>query len=480
MDRTPRAPALLLTLLCACTPDPPPPPIVTPWVSPGAHSARHLILISVDTLRADHLTPYGAPPGRTPFLSQLAAEGVTFTDHLATAPTTLTSHTSLMTGLWPHNHGVARNGFSVAPENLTLAEILTGEGFLTAGFVGALPLASRSGFAQGFAHFDETFDPDPGCGDLAVEQAQRPANQVTDAALSWLDAKAPSERLFLFLHYFDPHAPYAAPGAFRAMYRGDAARVDGSLDEQRATRDAWPKGGHELSEGLQRAYEAEVTYTDRELGRLLDGLDARGILDEAIVIFTADHGESFTEHWEIWNHGWSVYGETTWLPLVVRMPDGQGGQRVDALTSAVDVLPTALSLLDVEAPARLDGRSFAAALTGGQLADRGVVFTEATKPRDEAVEAGHLWANTDKCKAARDQRWKYVECPLKGTRELYDLTADPGEQVDLLKAAAPPLERADALQQALRAWTASAAPPESGFAADEDTIEGLKALGYLE
>ena len=281
-------PVLLLpAVILACAPDLPSPDL-TPWATPASTPARarHLILISVDTLRADPLPPYGDAVD-TPYAAQLAAEGAVFTRHSATAPTTLASHSSLVTGLWPRRHGVPRNGFPLPPENTTLAEALAADGFATGGFVSAFPLEARFGFDQGFQTFDESFDvlkTSRGCGEdqPEVEQSQRGGAAVTDAALRWV-AEADAERLFLFVHYFDPHAPYTPPPAYRAAFRGDGPRVQGTLDERAAIRDRWADGDlRATSEAMERLYAAEVLYTDHQLGRLLDGLDAAGILDDAL------------------------------------------------------------------------------------------------------------------------------------------------------------------------------------------------------
>jgi len=481
--RAPSPRLLLLTALAGCAPELPA-PTPTPWAGPGdgPPRARHLVLISVDTLRADHLSPYGAPFD-TPYAAQLAAEGAVFTRHAATAPTTLASHSSLVTGLWPRRHGVPRNGFPLPPRNLTLAEALGAQGFTTAAFVSAFPLEARFGFDQGFQTFDAAFDvlkTGRGCGDdqLEVEQSQRAAASVTDAALGWA-ASAGDERLFLFVHYFDPHAPYDPPPAYRAAMRGERPRVRGTLDERLAIRDGWAGGGMRAeSASMERLYAAEVVYTDHQLGRLLDGLDAAGILDDALVLLTADHGETFTEHWEIWNHGFSVFQETIQAPLIVRLPGGEApGRRIDRLTSAVDVLPSALELLDLPPLPGVDGVSFAPALRGEPAPPRPPIFAEATKPSSEEVEAGAAWRNDRKCRMVFDGRHKLVHCPWRGTRALYDLNDDPAERADV--AATRP-EIAAALQASLDAWAAGAAGPEAAFEDDPETIERLRALGYLE
>ena len=467
---------LALLLLTACTSDKPATPSATPWAETArAAPPKHLILISVDTLRADHLDD----PSLTPFATKLAAEGARFTQATAPAPTTLASHTSLMTGLYPHRHGVPRNGFLIPDDAPMLAARLANEGFVTAAVIGGLPLSARFGFDRGFQHFDEDFDvTGGGCrGPFAVEQSQRGADRVTDAALGWLGAQPDTpERLFLFVHYFDPHAPYRAPQPYRDLHQPASPRVWGSLEERLEVREAWPELADQ-SQALEGAYAAEVAWTDSQIGRLLDGLDAAGVLDDALVVLTSDHGEAFAEHWEIWNHGLSLYQEAVHVPLIV-WGAGRGGQVLEEAVSTVDVRSSAMALLQLD-DASGDGVSFAGGLTGGEVQPRWV-FSEATKPSTDAVEAGQPWPNAAKCRSARFDDWKYVECPWRESRELYDLHGDPGETRDRLAdgeriAAA----RAEAYAAMLESWAKAGVAP-SRFGADAETVEGLKALGYFE
>ena len=173
---------------------------------------RSLVLISIDTLRADRLGCYGYERDTSPHIDGLAAEGVRFTNAASAASTTLTSHTSLMTGTWPHTHGVARNGCEVPDENVMLAEVLRGHGFRTAAFVGAAPLDAVVRFDQGFEIYDSRYSVE------ASIEPERRAEEVTDAVLGWLDRERPKKRLFLFAHYYDCHAPYAPPAPFTGLF----------------------------------------------------------------------------------------------------------------------------------------------------------------------------------------------------------------------------------------------------------------------
>ncbi|MCE9594864.1 MAG: sulfatase [Planctomycetes bacterium] len=492
--------AVSLCALAACSPP------------SGAHGVRHVVLISCDTLRADALGVYagerdrlaewGAPPAaaRTPRIDRLAREGIVFENATTAAPTTLASHTSLFSGLWPNAHGVARNGFEVRPEIETLAERLAARGFDTAGFAGSFALDRRFGIAQGFAHWDQELD--LLIDGRAHEQNERRASKVTDAVLGYLDASSASRR-FLFVHYFDAHAAYDPPE--RAIDSVAGRAVTGSIDDLRAavaehqqTMGA-PRGldativqgldarwlgsepvAGELDRALVARYAGEVSYVDREVGRLLDGLAARGILKDAMVILVADHGETLLDHCDVFNHGLAVYQSTVHVPLLVRLPDGSGaGCRVATGVSNVDVLPTVVELADLAATTRVDGVSLVPALEGRAFA-RGPVFSSATQPPSVEGQGG-AWLNFAKAQCVRDGDFKLIETPYLGRRELYDLAVDPFELRDLINSTDPRFVAAEkALSGALSAWRAGSQPLPSKFdrSQTDEAERRLKELGY--
>ncbi len=374
---------------------------------------RHIVLISIDTLRADYLGSYGHPYVRSPNIDALAEAGFLFERHVVAAPTTLASHTALMTGTWPHTHGTPRNGFVVATQNNMLAEVLQAQGFATAGFIGAFPLSQRFAFNQGFDHWDERMSRAKRPGRL--EQSERPANEVTDAALAWADARGGEGNVFLFVHYFDVHAPYTPPGKYARLYREDESKVTGSLKDMHRARDELAAGHHsELNEILKQQYAAGVTWVDSEVGRLLEGLEDAGILEDAVVVLTSDHGEALDRQREHWNHGYTTYRESTRVPLIVRLPVGHpGGHRIDALVSNIDVMPTLLELFSVTQPMGIEGISFGGALSGGEFtAVRDVAYSEATKPFGERFEGDPVWKNARKMRSIETGRWKLAQRPL--------------------------------------------------------------------
>ena len=452
-----------------------------PAAGPSDTSIRHVILISIDTLRADRLGCYGHPFVQTPNIDGLAAEGILFEQHISAAPTTLNSHTSLMTGTWPHTHGTARNGFVVNERNVMLAEVLQSSGFTTAAFIGAYPLHSRFAFGQGFDHYDEAFDIK--VGDDPVDQNQRTAESVTNSALGWIRRERP-ERMFLFIHYFDVHAPYTPPAPYDRMYRSDDLAVDGSIAQLYAMREFLknnPTGLKAENAAMDALYCGAISYTDEQIGRLLDGLGKMGLLEHSLIVLTSDHGEAMAEHWEIWDHGRTTYESTIRTPLIIRQPGSRGaGTRTRQLVSNIDVMPTILDRLGVDHPARVEGVSFARVLDEQKMTPRGAVFAEATKPWTRAYEDDPVWTNARKCRAIREGRWKLIYQPTGGITELYDLKNDPNEKQNLLSGAVSPEIRrvVEGMKERLAAWGRSADPLSSHFDDTPQNIEALKALGY--
>ncbi|MEZ5417509.1 MAG: sulfatase-like hydrolase/transferase [Vicinamibacterales bacterium] len=381
---------------------------------------RHLVLVTIDTLRADRVGAYGHATARTPVLDTLARTGLRLTRAYAAAPITLPSHASLLSGRYPPAHGARHNGVAMAGDVPTLATLLREAGFSTAAFVAAFPLDRRFGLARGFEVYGDRL-PRLASGRPADE---RPGASVVDEALAWRRA-AGTGRTFLWVHVFEPHAPYGDATSGRPM----------------ALR-----------------YDDEIAEADRQVGRLLDGLGA----DRAatLVVVASDHGEAFGEHGEI-GHSLFVYDTTLHVPLILQGPGVPAGVD-DRAVSLVDVAPTVLGLLGVAAP-EMDGRAFtgpAAAADSGR-----VLYAESEAPR---LDFG--WSPL---RAVRLGGLKYILAPAP---ELYDLEADPGETTDLSGERA-----ADAA--ALRARAIDAARPPAGALAaaapDAEARRRLGALGYL-
>ncbi|MCG3127801.1 MAG: hypothetical protein CHACPFDD_02673 [Phycisphaerae bacterium] len=460
----------------------------------GRSGPRHVIIISLDTTRADHFGFYGNRTIRTPNFDRLAGESIVFDDYSTVVPTTLASHTSLFTGTYAHTHGVPRNGFIVGERNLLLAELLHERGFQNFAFLGSFALDRSFGVDAGFDYYeDDRFDMllrSSGQRD----QNQRRADQVTDSIIAYLSAHGVPQRMFLFAHYFDPHLPYDPPSPYDRMYDPDGLPADDQLmtlrvDVERGvvTQDA------PIVAKLTRQYAGEISYMDEHVGRLLAYLRERKILDDAIVLVTSDHGEQFAEHRVgAFDHGDTVYQTAARCVGLVRLPRGEhGGTRVAASVRSIDMFPTLLNQLGIPLPPGVEGEAIDLAHAAG-TAPR-VVFCEATKPHGPQaaiIERGARWLNQNRSKCAREGQWKYIETPWQKSSELYDLTADPLEQRNLLASGPSPeaVEAARRLRARLSAWSNAANPlpalwigMNTAMSRDQRAaaVKNLGALGYV-
>jgi len=402
-----------------------------------AGRAPNVLLISIDTLRADRLGSYGYGAAQTPAIDSVAARGLRFTHAATVAPLTLPAHTSLLTGTFPTFHGVRDNGqFYVSDDQTTLAEVLKARGYRTGGFVGAFVLDRRWGIAQGFDTYFDEFDLSKYELAAGIDAAQRPGRDVVDRAIEWLRAPQPSSQpFFAWVHLYDPHAPYEAPEAIAARF---------------------PRT-------LSGAYDAEVATADLEVARLLNWMTDARVGDDTIVVVVGDHGESLGEHQEQ-QHGFFVYDATMRVPLIVAGP-GVAARVVPDQVRIVDVMPTILDLLQIAPPAAVQGASLLPAARGEHL-DL-LALSESWYPRYH-----YGWSELT---SVRDGRYTFIAAPR---RELYDTQADPGETHDL-SADNPRL--ADALDRALQQLTAktTAAKPQAPQEVDPDVEERLRALGYV-
>lgn len=411
----------------------------------GAASGFNVLLVTLDTVRADALGCYGDPKARTPVLDRLARTGVRFERALAPAPITLPSHSTLMTGLDPLTHNVRNNGtFRLASEHLTLAERLAAHGYATAAVVSAIVLDARFGLDQGFASYDDELHLDSGAPREGMFRERR-ANKVTDRAREWLAAHertAPSQPFFFWAHYFDAHYPYEAPAQFLPPgVSNDPAQAYSA-------------------ERIRAQYLAEVAFVDAELGRLLEALGPEK-LARTLVVVTADHGESLGAHGEH-THSLLIYDGVMRVPLIVSssalFPAIQ--HVADRVVGLVDVAPTLLELLGVPpGDTRFDGRSLFDATPDPERA----IYGESL-----VTYYNHGWAPLHSLTRLED---KVIRAPRP---EHYDLKRDPLER-DNLMLKAP--QRGQALLTRLERLTGPAvAPAESGLSADD--ARELAALGY--
>jgi len=441
-----------------------------------------VVLVVVDTLRADHLGAYGYDQPTSPHLDRLARAGVRFTNARATSSWTLPSVASLLTGRYPAAHGAERNTDALASDVVTLPEALRDAGYMTAAF-SANPafVTPTQGLAQGFDTFvvlhgaatrrraeGNTAPADPWLRS-AVELA--PADEVTARALRWIAGRdhVPAP-YFVYAHYFDPHAGYFPPPAY-------ATRFGVAEDDPLRGEAQWPllltfdaPAGPADTATLRKLYDAEIAFTDQQIGVLVEAVRARARRPTYFIV-TSDHGEEFGDHGGI-QHGRALWEELIRVPLIVLGPDVPPGGVVDTPVSLVSLWPTLAELLGAAPPAQADGPGLADLLRGGVPARAPRVFADLLPrfPRDR-----HLHR-----RAVIDGPWKLTVAPDRATA-LYDLASDPGERHDLGRAQ---IGRTKLLQAILKAHHAVAnsarteLPPET-VTLTEERRERLKALGYL-
>lgn len=388
----------------------------------------NVLLITIDTLRADRLGCYGAQEAKTPVIDGLAARGVLFRQAFAHTPTTLPSHTNILLGTTPNYHGVHDNSnFRVGEEFLTLAEHLKAAGYATGAFVGAFPLDSRFGLTQGFDVYDDNY------GAQTTQEfsyVERKAEVVVSAAAAWLEGRRGP--WFLWIHCFDPHQKYESPEPFRTQYK-------------------------------DRPYLGEIAYVDFSLGRLFAVLSDKGLEKKTVVVFTADHGESLGEHGES-THGYFAYNATIRVPLIVSAP-GFETAAVDGNVGHVDIFPTVCDLLGLAKPEFLQGVSLVPAMKGQAPAARPLYF-ESLYPfysRGWAPVRGFVRGSE-----------KYIDSPLP---EYYDLKKDFAETNNIVSG----IRRTDYQAQLEQLIKSQAGPSgmESKHRLDKATQEKLQSLGYI-
>ena len=395
-----------------------------------------ILLVSVDTLRADRLGSYGYAAARTPVTDALARRGLRFEQATTVVPLTLPAHASLLTGTFPTFHGVRDNGGFYVDDGLTtLAETLKARGYRTGGFVAAFVLDRRWGIAQGFDHYFDDFDLSKFEMAAGLDAAQRPGREVVDRALEWL-GEGGDQPFLAWVHLYDPHSPYDPPEPIRSQF---PATLDG-------------------------AYDGEVAEADAQIGRLLSALESSGRLDSTIVVVVGDHGESLGEHGEQ-QHGFFVYDAAVQIPLIIAGP-GVPVREVPDQVRIVDVMPTVLDLLGAPAPADVQGQSLLP-LGRGEALDL-MAYSEIFSPRYH-----YGWSELT---AVRDGRLKFIAAPIQ---RLYDIQAGPGETRDL---SADNPRMAEALDRAAREFakqTATRRVEAAPRALDAETEQRLRALGYV-
>ena len=397
----------------------------------AAPSGPNLLLITIDTLRADHVGAYGAPSGATPTLDAFAAGGTRFDQVQTAVPLTGPSHATILTGVYPPSHGVRGNVvFTLGSDHPTLATRLKRRGYRTAAFVGAYPVAAAFGFGQGFDTFDEEFHETS-----AIDQgAERRANEVADAALKWLGGAGSTAPFFAWLHFYDPHAPYTPPSPYAERFAG-------------------------------RPYDGEIAFADAQVGRVLDALRASGHDRDTIVMVLADHGEGLGDHHEL-THAVLTYQSTMRVPFIIAGPGIAAGRVVSARVGTIDLVPTALALVGAAADTSLLGRDLRPLIAGGSLA---------SDPLYQESLFGRLNCHWATLRGWVKDDWKLI---TGAGPELYNLADDPREERNLASAEPDRVRRmTDDLQRGLQRF-APGGDRAQPRAVSVEQEERLRSLGY--
>ncbi|UCD27446.1 MAG: sulfatase, partial [Planctomycetota bacterium] len=341
---------------------------------------RHVVLISLDTCRADYLSCYGYARPTTPNIDALAKKGYLFSHAMTPIPLTLPAHASMLTGTIPPHHGKHENkDVYFDPSHVTLAVLLKDKGYHTGAFVGAQVLNGGLGLDRGFDTYDDSF-----------AQSERRAEEVNRAAFEWLE-KQKDNPVFLFLHYYDPHDAYIPPEPFATTFK-------------------------------ESLYAGEIAYTDHCIGQVFAKLKSLGMYESSLIIVTGDHGEMLGEHGET-THMYFIYESAIKVPLIYKLPGSSASQRIDDIAGIIDIVPTVCDLVEIEPPAGIQGKNLAGYFsnTPPESEDR-VLYCESLYPTK--YEGNTLLGLVSK-------RWKYIQTTRP---ELYDLQNDPGEQTNLAEA----------------------------------------------
>lgn len=400
----------------------------------------NIVLVTLDTTRADHLPCYGYSGVKTPHLDALANKGITFEQCTASSPLTLPSHASMMTGMYPTYHSVRVNGnTALSDEQTTIAEVLSGQGYQCGAFIGAFVLDGRWGLKQGFQHYDDKFDLRK-YKHIDLGAVQKPGNQVMDAALAWLEEQK-GNPFFAWIHLYDPHAPYEPPEPYYSEYS---------------------------HQGLSGLYDGEIAFMDEQIGRCVSWLEKNGLSKNTIIILIGDHGEGLGSHGE-GTHGYFIYEYAVHVPLLIIAPFPElQGKRAASQVRTVDVFPTILELAKIEPPAKAQGLSLLPLMFRPEKKKDDYAYGESMAPN---LQFG--WSSLH---SLRTTRYKYIDAPKA---ELYDLTQDADEQTNLFQQYPDIAREMKGKLDRLIAETSKDAPVPQAANLDKETVERLAALGYI-
>ncbi|HET6180077.1 MAG TPA: sulfatase-like hydrolase/transferase [Candidatus Sulfotelmatobacter sp.] len=394
----------------------------------------NVVVITIDTLRADHLGCYGYKQIHTPNIDALAAQSVRFERAYTPVPVTLPAHTAIFTGTYPTLSGMHDfSGNKLSDKQATLAYVLKQQGYATGAVVGSAVLDSRFGLNRGFDFYYDHFDFNR-LQESNLEEMERPGNLVADVALDWL-GKNSQGKFFLWMHLYDPHYPYRPPAPYSEQYK-------------------------------DRPYDGEIAFADAQVGRLITFLKAKGLFANTLIVLSGDHGESLGEHGEK-THGFFIYNATLHVPMMIHVPGAAAGRVEPELVSLTDLMPTVLQVLKVDVPAQVQGRNLAPLLAPRKEEDPRSLYAETFLPR--------LHFNWSELRSVETEKYQFIEAPKP---ELYDLAADPGETHNLYpdkKAVAGELQAR--LSALVRQYSADQELAEK-TGLDPALMERLKSLGY--
>ncbi len=429
----------------------------------------HVLIFLVDTLRADHLGCYGYDRDTSPNIDRFAADAVRFRNAAAQSSWTRPATASILTGLYPHNHGARARNHVLGEDVPYLPEILGSLGYRALGVSTNGNAGMNFGFRRGFSHFKQLRE------SIRRPGIHVPVSRAVDETLEWLERIGPGDSFFVFLHVTDPHAPYLPPDVYRERFAPDAKAGPGLL-----RRDLPARPDHS-NDDLRDLYDGEIAFVDEHFGRMLDELDRRDFLDDTLVVFVSDHGEEFLDHGSH-GHGATLYQEQIHVPLIIRLPDSLRAAAehlvVDTQVQQIDIVPTILDAIGHPGLARTDGRSLLPLMQSGNSRNEFQLAMSELRVDGQAIDAVML-ALTD---GDSDSRRKLIDHASSGagaTRSLFDTHHDPGETRDLQEEEA---HWAAYLRAVGRLKRRGAGPLTAGVepAMPAEQREALEALGYLD
>ncbi|HXC49266.1 MAG TPA: sulfatase [Candidatus Limnocylindrales bacterium] len=443
--------------------------------APSAGAHRNVVLISLDSLRADHVGAWGYKRDTTPNLDWFAKESVRFRNAISTSSWTLPTHLTMFTGRSQLSHGVVVDTNVLPTSVRTLGEIFHDAGYATAGFVSGPYVSGHYGYDRGM---DTYIDLSAQWGKGAEARAAVLSPQVNEKGLAWLD-ETHEKPFFLFLHYFDIHYDYVPPPPYDTMFDpGYTGTMDGRMFIERD--DVNPKMPPRDLEHILALYDGEIRFTDEHVGRVLDRLREKGLLDSTAVMIVADHGDEFFEHGNKGHHR-TVYDEVLHVPMLLRLPGGEhAGETIDAQTSLLDVFPTLLDAAGLAAPEATEGESLAGWIRGS-TSTRTAVFSDFYDKRGFNLQVSRRTPDEKTI-----QHFNRITHPKQGALEDYDLAGDPAEKSN--RARSRRAEVASAVE-AMTAWldgqwrfhrrTETETGGNASIQIDTETMQRLKSLGYV-